>query len=148
MISLQRILAGRDHPGRAPHQRPRRLDLGLHVGEHVRDRLEGADRAAELLALLGVVHGEVDDAARAAAVAGGGDDALDLQAGEHDVPALVLAADQAVGRHADVVEEDLVGADAAPAEHVELAHLEPGRVVVDQEQRHPLAVMRLGSVFT
>ena len=56
-----------DHPGGAPHQRARRLDLGLHVGEHVGDRLEGADRPAELLAVLGVLHGEIDDGLRRAA---------------------------------------------------------------------------------
>src|SRR4051794_32115456 len=37
---------------RAPDQRARRLDLRLHVGELVLDRLEAPDRAAERVALL------------------------------------------------------------------------------------------------
>src|SRR3954452_22669272 len=38
----------------APDERARRLDLGLHVGELLLDRLEAADRPPEGVALLGV----------------------------------------------------------------------------------------------
>src|SRR3954452_19993530 len=44
----------------APDERARRLDLGLHVGELVLNRLEAGDRAAEGVALGGVVGGELE----------------------------------------------------------------------------------------
>ena len=88
--------------------------------------------------------GEIDHALRGADIAGARGGALDLQAGHHHVPALVLAADEPVGRHAHMVEGQFVGAGGAAAEHVELAQRQPRRVVVDQEQRQALAVMRLG----
>ena len=125
-------------------QRPGGFDLRFEVGEHVGDRLEAADRPAELLPLLGVAHRHVEGAARAAAIAGRGDHALGLQAGQDAFPALVLAADQPVGRNARVVEIKLKGADRTAAEHVEPADFKTGRVVVDQKQRHALPVMRLG----
>ena len=115
------------------------------------DRLEGADRLAELLALFRVGRSEIDHGARAAARARSRHDALDLQARQHEVEAFVeprFAADEPVGRHAHVFQENLVSAGAAAAEHVELPHLDAGRVLVDEEERHALAVMRLGSVFT
>src|SRR6185437_11628387 len=103
-----------------------------------------ADRTAELLALLGIGEGEIDAALRAAQIRGRGDDALDLKPRHHAVPALVLAAYQALGRHAHLLEENLVGAGAVAPEHVELSELDSGRVVVDEEERQALAVMRLG----
>src|SRR3954466_2928743 len=46
--------------GGAQHERARRPDLGLHVGELVADRLEARDRPAERGALPGVVGGDVE----------------------------------------------------------------------------------------
>src|SRR6058998_3570681 len=45
---------------RAVGQRAGRLDLGLHVGELVGDRLEAGDRPAERGALAGVARGDVE----------------------------------------------------------------------------------------
>ena len=141
---LQRILAAREHPGRAPHHQARGLELGLHVGEQMRHDLVGADRPPELLPLFRIVEREIQDRLHAADIPGGGADALDLQAGEHYLPALVLAAEEPLLGHLHVGEENLVGAGAAPAEHVELAQLHARRVVVHQEERHALAVEDAG----
>src|SRR5262245_31210208 len=97
------------------------------------DRLEAADRTAKLLARLGVVEREVDRRLGGAAISRRRAYPLHLQAGQEAVPALVLTADQTIGRHACVIEEDLIGSSAAPAEHIELAQLHAGRRVVDEE---------------
>ena len=149
MISFKPCSPEGDEPGGAPHQGSQAAsNLGLHVREHVRDRLEGADLAAELLALLGVGERKIKRSPAPRRTARRGGHALDLQPREHHLPAFVLAADDAVARHAHVGEEYFKGADAAPPQHVELAHLEGRRVVVDEEKRHALAVMRRLSVFT
>ena len=46
--------------GRGVHRGPGHLGAHQHVGAHVLDGLEAADRLAELLAFLGVGHGEVE----------------------------------------------------------------------------------------
>src|SRR5215471_13144496 len=51
-----RRLPLRHEPGEAVDQRARHVEHELHVGELVRDRLELADRPAELLAALGIVE--------------------------------------------------------------------------------------------
>src|SRR3990172_8536661 len=140
----QSILPVGDHPGCAPGQQACGIDRGLHVGEHVGDRLIGADGAPELLAVLGILQSGVDHRLRTTVVTRGGRKALVLQAGEHAFPAVVLAADQPLVRHPDVVEKNLIGPDAAAAEHLELAKFYPMGVVVDQEQRKALAVVRPG----
>jgi len=76
----QRVLAGGDQRCGAQSQRPCSLDFGLHVRQHVGDRLKGADRASELLALARIVQREFECAARAAAIAGGREHPLGLQA--------------------------------------------------------------------
>ena len=100
----------------------------------MRDRLERPDRTPELLAGLRVVDREIERRLGRAAIAGSGGDALDLQAGEQAVEPAIDAADKALVGSLDIVEEDLVGPDAAPTQHVELAQLDAGRVVVDEEQ--------------
>src|SRR4051795_4017664 len=55
-VRMARLLQAR----RAPDERARGLDLGLHVGELLLDRLERADRTAERLALLGVRGRDVE----------------------------------------------------------------------------------------
>src|SRR3972149_1262759 len=84
-------------------------EISLHVGEHVGDRLIGADGAPELLAVLGILQSGVDHRLRTTVVTRGGRKALVLQAGEHAFPAVVLAADQPLVRHPDVVEKNLIG---------------------------------------
>src|SRR3990172_2650994 len=65
----QSILPVGDHPRGAPRQQARGIDLGLHVREHMGDRLVGPDRALELFAVFGILQGHVDYRLRAAVVA-------------------------------------------------------------------------------
>src|SRR5438034_301564 len=60
-------------------RRVRVLDLQQHLGALVADRLEGADRLAELLAHLRVLHGHVQAPARGAQHLGGGADGAALE---------------------------------------------------------------------
>ncbi len=57
--------------GRIPDQRAGRLEFGRHLGAQMLDRLEGADDAVELLALLGIVHGLFQHARAGAQRVGG-----------------------------------------------------------------------------
>ncbi len=59
-----------DHPRRLQHQQSRGIDLDRTVGEHLLDHLELADRAAELLALVGVVDRQLQHVRRFADRAG------------------------------------------------------------------------------
>ena len=59
------------HPG-CVDRGPRHLGPHQHVGQQVLDRLEGPDGSLELLALLGVGHGHVDDRPGHAEEQGGG----------------------------------------------------------------------------
>src|SRR5262249_39050477 len=63
-LTVEELLLVRTHPARPPHQEPRRVDLGLHVGELERDALVLDDRPAELHALLGVLQGVLVGRAR------------------------------------------------------------------------------------
>ena len=96
----------------AGHQ-PGRLEVGGEVGEAVLERLEGADRPAELLALLGVGEGVVEGALGDAEHRRGEDQALDVEAGHQLGPALVDLAEHRLGRGLDVVEVERVGLAAA-----------------------------------
>ena len=55
-----------ERSGDEARRRYRRLGLQQHVGAHVLDRLEAADRPAELIAGLGVFGGHLDRAPRTA----------------------------------------------------------------------------------
>src|SRR5215211_8100084 len=68
----------------------RGLDLRRHVGELVTDGLEAADRAAERLALLGVLERPLEHALRARDAARGGDHPLGLELPGDVVEALAL----------------------------------------------------------
>jgi hypothetical protein len=99
---IGRVVA--DHPCGAPDQGPGGLKLGLQVRQHVGDCLERADRTAELLPVFGIAKRQLKRRLRPAAIAGGGRDPFDLQAGQHARPAVVLAADQVTRGYADMVE--------------------------------------------
>jgi hypothetical protein len=60
-----RVVLG-DRQGRVVGEHPRPLDRQVHVGRLVLDRLERADRDAELMALLHVRHHQVEDPAAGA----------------------------------------------------------------------------------
>ena len=96
------------------------------------------------MTLFGITHGEIECATGTAAVAGRSNHAFGLQAGKDAVPALVLPADQAVGRYPGLVEIEFKGADGTAAEHIEPADFKTRGVVVDQKQRHALPIMCFG----
>src|SRR5438552_6115136 len=78
-------------PQRPPDQGPRGFDLGRHVREHESDRLVLDQRAAELLALLGVVKGELKRGARDAQRLGADDRPRELKRLQSDGGSRVLA---------------------------------------------------------
>ena len=67
------------------------VDVGLQVGDHVRQRLERPDRTVELRARLRVLDGEVERRLRGADVARAQQDAFELEVRQHDAPAVVAA---------------------------------------------------------
>ena len=85
------------------------------------DRLEAADRAAEGLALLGVLEGAVEDALRARDAADRGDEPLPLELPGDVVEALALLAEQVLRGDADVLEGELAGVGGVHPHLLQLA---------------------------
>src|SRR6185312_10664134 len=141
---LEGVFAGCDGTGGLPRERLGCGRFRLHVGQHMGDGLVGADGPPELLALLCVGAGEIDDGLCRSAVSRGRNDALDLKAGQKAIPALVFAANDAAVVDANIREKHFIGAGAAPAQHVQLVEGHAGRIVVDEEKRHAVAVVHGG----
>src|SRR6185436_4470536 len=100
--------------------------------------IHGAGRVVAVLARPGQQTLDVFARRDAAADAG----ALEVQRRRADVPAAVLLADAVPGRHADVVEEDLVEAQAAA--HVDQRlYGDAGRAEVEQEEADAAVLRRL-----
>ena len=95
--------------GGMPDQLPRRLDLRRHVGEAEVHRLVLDDGLAEGLALLRIAHRRLERRARHADRLRGDADAPGFEIGERDAVAVAFVAEQAVGRDAAVLEQDLRG---------------------------------------
>ena len=91
---------------------------------------------AERLALAGVVHHHPQAALGDAERHGGQGEALDLEVAHHVEQALALGAEQVVGRHAAVVEDQLGGHRGAHAELLfqTLTEGEAGDVLLDHER--------------
>ena len=87
----------------------RGLGVHHHVGDHRLHELEGGDRAAELLALLGVGHGRVHAALADAHAAGGHAEAPGVERGHRHLEALAHLAEQRVVAHLDAVQRELGG---------------------------------------
>ena len=100
------------------------------------DRLEPADRAAELAALLRVREGVVERALREPERLRAEDHALVVETRHQLSPAAALGAEQRVLRHAAVVEVELVGLLAA--ERRDRRDREPLGVARDEDHRDPL----------
>ena len=94
----------------------RGLGLHHHVGDQLLHELEGGERAAELLALLGVGHRRVHAALADAHAARGHAEAARVQRGHRHLEALADLAEQRVVGHLDAVEEQLRGVRGAQAE--------------------------------
>src|SRR5581483_11324619 len=99
------------HPRCPLDEQPRRVDLGLHVGEGVGDRLELADRAPERVPLLGVRQRLVDRRLGSPDVAAADEHPFELEAREHELPTVVERPDEVGPGHLDIVEEQLVRAE-------------------------------------
>ena len=111
-----------------------RLQLGGDVGQLELHRLELRDRLAELLALLGVVEGEVEHGLGEAERQRGDGDAADLERPQELAEAEVRVADEVLVGDPHVVEVQLAGVEALPPDAPHLrAHREPGRVLLDDE---------------
>ena len=98
-----------------PHQRPRRVQLGRHVGEREDDGLLLGERLAERVALVHVAQCPVERELRAAERAGGDVDAAAVEAGHRDLEALAQDAEQSGCRHPHLVEDHLARRLGVPA---------------------------------
>src|SRR3954451_1731192 len=114
-------------------QRAGGLDLGLHVGELVGDRLEARDRAAEGAALLGVAGGDVERGLRDADRLRGDPDAPAVERRQRDAHAGAGRAERLARR---VLEGEVGGRGAVEAELLLLAgDAEAGRAAADDVGR-------------
>ena len=120
-LRLLELAAAAAFPERPPDQGPSGLDVGRHVGEHESDRLVLDQRAAELLAFLRVLQGELERGPRDAQGHGADDRAGQLEGLErHRRPGmgafarlrqlrleLLDAAEHVLGRDGHVLEDHL-----------------------------------------
>ncbi|MCY1355806.1 hypothetical protein D9M69_422420 [compost metagenome] len=117
-------------------------DLRGHVGELEGDALVGADGLAELLAVGGPLQRQVQRALGLADAVGGDHHAAGGEPGVGHFPALVDFAEDLGGRHAAVVEEDLVGVVALVADALgSTAHGHARGALVHQEGGHRVALL-------
>ena len=129
------------HPRGLEDEELRRLVAEDHLGEHVLDELVLPDRLTERLALACVLdrplEARPDDAARSCS---DGEAAL-VEAVHRDLEPLALLADQVLGGHLDVLEEELAGRAGPDAELVlRLGRREAGRALLQDERRDALVL--------
>src|SRR5829696_1220653 len=98
------VLAVGEAPGGRVHELAGRLDLGRHLGELEAGDLELRDRAAERVALLGVLQRAVEDVLGGRDGARGADHPLALELPHDVVEALADLAQHGALGHADVLE--------------------------------------------
>ena len=115
-----------------------RLDLEQHVGALVLDRLERADRPAELHADLGVLDRHLEHLLRAADLLGGQRDRGQVEGAVQRRGAVAGRADQPAG-HAGELEPGLL---AGLVHRRQRGAGQPGRVALHREQRKPASVVR------
>ena len=132
-------------PGGAVGEQPRRLELHLHVGDAVRDRLELADRLAELRARARVGDRRLQQPLHRADVAREQADPLPVHGrGEHGGPG-PDAAEHRLGRNVEIVEDELADRRGAQAHLLELrAGGEARRAALHEERRHAAVIALLG----
>src|SRR3954452_24872989 len=99
-------VAGLFEAGGAPDQGAGGLDLGLHVGQLVLDRLEAGDRATERVALLGVTRSELEGGLGDADGLGGDADPAAVERAQRDAHAVAGLAEALGGR---VLEREVGG---------------------------------------
>src|SRR5581483_4259829 len=103
-------------PGGAPHEHPRRLDLGRHVDELVLHGGELRDRLPELLALPGIRVRKVVTTLRKADAHRGDGDAAAVEDLQELLEAVAARAEQVAFRDARSLERQLARIRRAPAE--------------------------------
>ena len=119
--------------GGVPEQGLDRIDFGQDLGADVLHRLEGADDSLELLALLGVLDGDVQPLLGCAEGVGGKGD----PGGMDGSPRAVGAAAEALGRsQVDSGERDL-GDPAGVVDRLERFDVDAGNGSVKQVQAAP-----------
>jgi len=132
-------------PGRAVGEKTRRVGLGRHVRQYRLDRLEGADRLAELLALASVLDRVTQRAGRDPDRERGDRDPAAVEHLHRLLEAGADLADLLPLRDPTVLQHDLRGVGGPHAQLVlVLADRESGRPLLDDEGRDP--VVRLGRV--
>ncbi len=121
-------------PRRPVGHEPGRVDLGRHVGDLEGHALEGADGAAELLALLRVGRCGLVGRLRQPERHGRDPDAAAVEGLEEQLVALPLGAEHVPGRDPAVLEDELAGVAGVEA-HLLLhpADGEAGRIGLDDE---------------
>ncbi len=105
-LARAHVVAGVVQGGRLLHHQPGLLELDLDLGQRVGQALMGADRLAPHRPLLGVLDRRVQRVPGQPDRAGRRHDPLGVEPGEQLGQRRVLLADQGVGRHPDVVEEE------------------------------------------
>ena len=120
------------------NEKPRAVHADRHVGQHELDALEGGDRLAELLALLGVAGGGVERGLGDADGERAGGRPRDVERRHGDLEALALGAETLLDRDGAVGEVQRHGGRGADAElALLLADLEARRPLLDEERRDP-----------
>ena len=121
------------------------VDLDGALAELVADGPVLRDGPAELVALVGVLHGAGDRPLGAAEHRAAEFDAADVEDVDRDFEALAALVKQVLDRDLDVVEEDLTGGRSLDAHLLLLGVLgDPLAVAVDDEGREVLVVVNLG----
>src|SRR6266511_2622320 len=137
------LLAVVVQPGGLLRHQPGQLDVDLRLGQRVGQTLVGTDRHVPDLALVGVGDRPGQRVAGGAVGAGRADDPLRVEPVEDLPQPVALVAEQPVGGHHHVVEEEgelLLGRGQADRDE---RLLQAGRVRVDDEQRQHAAVAAL-----
>src|SRR5256714_3200061 len=129
------------HPRRLHDEELRGLVAEHHRGDHVLDELELADRLPERPALARVLDRALEAGADDAARAGGDGEAPLVEPVHRDLEALPLLAHEVLGRHLDVLEEELARGAGPDAELVlRVRRREAGRALLDDEGRDALVL--------
>jgi hypothetical protein len=121
------------------------LELCCELRESVPDRLERTDWPAKRVTFLRVGEGLLEHQPGPCHGPRHADQPLTLQL-PHDLdePSALLLAEERVGRHANVVQDELGRVRGPHPQLVELPrHREPGRIGIHHEQREPLVAGRL-----
>src|SRR3954454_6778519 len=122
------------HPRRLHDEQLRGLVAEHHLRDHVLHELVATDRLPERLALPRVLDGPLQARTHDADAAGGGGDTALFERVHRDLEPVSLLADEVLGRHLDVLEEELAGRPRPDAELVlGVARREPLHALLEDE---------------